>query len=240
MPMPRRRALLQGLSTAFTLALPALPGRAAPVAPFQRLAVLEPPFVERYDVLIAMAPPLARTTLGKLVTSVVSEIDEQQKSESLTATLDPDRTHLHQQFLLGLADALDDAGARVLRVPTEPADSETALFNQVRQRAPQADALMLANVSGRFVALHGADTYAPSVVVGVKVLPAAGGAPWLEAVFSAGFRALDPRAVHLDGVDMPERFLSHGALLAQADAARAALQRGAEAIGTEVAQRLMG
>ena len=66
MPMPRRRALLQGLSTAFTLALPALPGRAAPVAPFQRLAVLEPPFVERYDVLIAMAPPLARTTLGKL------------------------------------------------------------------------------------------------------------------------------------------------------------------------------
>jgi hypothetical protein len=53
---------------------------------------------ERCEVLIAVAPPLARTTLGKLVTGVVSE---------------------------------------------------AALINQVRQRAPQTDALMLANVSGR-------------------------------------------------------------------------------------------
>ena len=240
MPMPRRRALLQGLSTTLALGLPAWPGRAAPVAPFRRLAVPEPPFAETYEVLIAVAPPLARTTLGKLVTSVASEIDEQQKSEALTAALDPDRTQLHQQFLLGLADALDEAGARVLRVPTEPVDSEASLVDQVRRQAPQADGLMLAHVAGRFVALHGADTYAPSVVVGLKVLPAAGGKPWLEAVFSAGFRSLDPRAVHLDDVALPERFASHAALLAQADAARAALQRGAEAIGTAVARRLMG
>lgn len=239
MLMRRRSLLHQGLASLVPLAGLPRPAVAAPTAPFKRLAVLEPPFAEQYEVLIAMAPPLARTTLGKLVTGVVSEIDEQQKSASLTAALDPDRTNLHQQFLIGLADALDDAGARVLRVPTEPAGSEAALFNQVRQRAPQADALMLANVSGRFVALHGVDTYAPSVVVGVKVLPASGGAPWLEAVFSAGFRALDLRAVHLDAVDMPERFDSHATLLAQADVARTALQRGAEAIGTAVAQRLM-
>lgn len=239
MPMRRRSALQRGLAGLVTLA--SLPRRAsaARFAPFKRVAVLEPPFAEQYEVLIALAPPLARSTLGKLVTGVVSELDEQQKSASLTAALDPDRTQLHQQFLIGLADTLDDAGARVLRVPTDPADSEAALFHQVRQRAPQADALMLANVSGRFVALHGADTYAPSVVVGVKVLPAAGGAPWLEAVFSAGYRSLDLRAVHLEAVDMPERFGTHAALLAQADAARAALQRGAEAIGAEVAQRLM-
>jgi hypothetical protein len=238
MPTPRRAALQRGLLT--LLALPGLPGRAAAEsAPFKRLAVLEPPFVEHYEVLIAMAPPLARTTLGKLVTGVVSEIDQQQKAEELTAVLDPDRTQLHQQFLLGLADALDAADARVLRVPIDPADNEAALFAQVRERAPQADAIMLANVSGRFVALHGADTYAPSVVVGIKVLPAAGGDPWVEAVFSAGFRSLDPRAVHLDAIDLSERFDNHAQLLAQADTARAALQRGAEAIGTEVARRLM-
>ena len=241
MPMPTRRrsALQQGLATLVTLAGLPGPAAAAAAAPFKRLAVLEPPFAERYEVLIAMAPPLARTRLGKLVTGVVSEIDQQRKADALTAALDPDRTQLHQQILIGLADALDDAGARVLRVPTDAADSEAALFDQVRQRAPQADALMLANVSGRFVALHGADTYAPSVVVGVKVLPANGGAPWLEAVFSAGFRALDLRAVHLDAVDLPERFDSHAVLLAQADAARATLQRGAEAIGAAVARRLM-
>lgn len=237
--MRRRSALQQGLAGLVTLA--SLPGQvaAASTAPFKRLAVLEPAFAEQYEVLIALAPPLARSTLGRLVTGVVSEIDQQQKADALTAALDPDRTRLHQQFLIGLADTLDDAGARVLRVPSDAADSEAALFDQVRQRAPQADALMLANVSGRFVALHGADTYAPSVVVGVKVLPASGGAPWLEAVFSAGFRALDLRGVHLDAVDLPERFDSHAALLAQADAARAALQRGAEAIGAAVALRLM-
>lgn len=241
MPMPRRRALLQGLTQGLTATWwLGLPAWATPVAPFRRLAVPEPPFAERYEVLIAVAPPLARTTLGKLVTGVASEIDEQQKSESLTAALDPDRTQLHQHFLLGLADALDEAGARVLRVPTDPVDHEAALIAQVRQQAPQADGLMLAHVSGRFVALHGADTYAPSVVAGVKVLGAAGGKPLLEAVFSAGFRSLDPRAVHLDEVALTERFTNHAALLAQADAARAALQRGAEAIGTAVARRLMG
>ena len=240
MPMPRRRALLQGLSTTLLLACPALHGRAAAAPPFQRLAVLEPPFVEAYEVLIAVAPPLARTTLGKLVTSVATEIDEQQKSEALTAALDPDRTLLHQQFLLGLADALHDAGARVLRVPVEPADSEAALFRQAQQQAPQADALMLAHVQGRFVALHGADTYAPSLVVGLKVQPAIGGKPWLDGVFSAGFRALDPRAVHLDDIHLPERFDNHAALLARVDDARRALQQGAEAVGMAVGRRLLG
>ncbi len=87
--------------------------------------------------------------------------------------------------------------------------------------------------------LHGADIDAPSVVVGVRVLPAAGGAACLEAVFSAGLRALDLRARHPDTVNMPERFDSHAALPEQADAARPALQRGAEAIGAAVTRRLM-
>ncbi len=160
-PKPRRVALRLGWCNALALALPGRPGMAARVAPFQRLAVLEPPFAEHCDALIAMAPPLARSTLGKLVTGVVSEIDQQQKADAPTAAPDPERTQLHQQFLMGLADALDDAGARVLREPVEPAGSEAVLFD------------------------------------------------------------------------------NHAALLAQTDTARAVLQRGAEAIGTAMAQRLM-
>lgn len=230
--------------TTLFLALAGLAGTgtagAARRAPFRQLAVAEPPFEELYEVLIAMAPPLARTTLGKLVTQGLTELDQRQKAEALTAVLDPERTDLHQQLLLGLADGLADADAQVLRVPVDEADDEAGLLTQLRARVPRADALMLANASGRFVALHGADTYAPSVVVGVKLLPAAGGRPWLEGVFSAGFRSLDPTAVHLDAVPMPERFADHPALLLRSDEARAALQRGAQAIGADLARRLLG
>ena len=67
-----------------------------------------------------------------------------------------------------------------------------------------------------------------------------GGKPWIDGVFSAGFRSLDPTAVHLADVALPERFDNHAALLARADTARAALQRGALAIGTAMARRLLG
>ena len=73
----------------------------------------------------------------------------------------------------------------------------------------------------------------------VLVLTMRGGAPWLDTCFSAGFRGIDPRAEHLEVVDMSERFDSHAALLDQVDAARQALVRGAEAIAAEVARRLM-
>lgn len=233
--MPARRLVLQA-----ALSGVALPAFAARRAPFRQLAVAEPPFEEVYEVLIAMAPPLARTTIGKLVTQGITEIDQRQKAEALTAALDPERTDLHQQFLLGLADGLAEADAQVLRVPVDEAEDERGLLDQLRARVPKADALMLANASGRFVALHGVDSYAPSVVVGVKLLPAGGGKPWIDSVFSAGFRSLDPTAVHLEGVALPERFDNHAALLAGADKARAALQRGALAIGAEVARRLAG
>jgi hypothetical protein len=233
--MPSRRLVLQA-----ALGSLVAPAFAARRAPFRQLAVAEPPFEEVYEVLIAMAPPLARTTIGKLVSQGVTEIDQRQKADALTAALDPERTDLHQQFLLGLADGLAEADAQVLRVPVDEAEDERGLLDQLRTRVPKADALMLANASGRFVALHGVDSYAPSVVVGVKLLPAGGGKPWLDGVFSAGFRSLDPTAVHLDGVALAERFSDHAALLLRIDEARAALQRGARAIGTELARRLAG
>lgn len=230
----RRHLLCAGL----TLALP-LPGLGASrTVPFRRLAVMDPPFEESYEVLIAMAPPLARGLIGKALTRVASEADVALKTEQLTAALDPDKTRLHERFVHALADALDDADAKLLLVPMDPAETEEALFDQVRQKAPQADAVMMANVMGRFVALHGLDAYAPGVMVGIKCQPLRGGAPWLEAIFSAGFRGIDPRAEHLDVVDMPQRFDNHRALLDQTSLARHALVTGVEAVAAEVARRL--
>lgn len=212
---------------------------AAPTVPFRRLAVLEPPYEETYEVLIAMAPPLARGMLGKVLTRTVSEVDSQLKSEALTQALDPARTALHTHFVEALADALDAADARVLRVVVDPSPDEATLFAQARRAAPQADALLLANVLGRFVALHGVDSYAPGVMLGVKLVPARGGTPWLETSFTAGFRGIDPRAEHVEVADLPERFDDHRALLAGIDSARAALQHGVQAIAAEIARRLM-
>jgi hypothetical protein len=243
MTMPRRQALRRGLAGGLVLALPLtlpLPGRAAPrSAPFRRLAVMEPRFVEEYEVLIAMAPPLARGRLGTMVNRAVTEADAQHKTDLLTAALDPDTTRLHEHFVHALADALDDADVKVLLVAMDAADSEAALVAQARQKAPQADGLMMANVMGRFVALHGLDAYAPGVVVGIKAQPMHGDKAWLEQVFTAGFRGIDPRAEHLEVVDMPQRFDDMAALLASPAVARQALITGVQAIAAEVAGRLM-
>jgi len=243
MTMPRRQALRRGLAGGLVLALPLtlpLPAHAAPrSAPFHRLAVMDPPFVEEYEVLIAMAPPLARGRIGSLINRAVTEADAQHKTDRLTAALDPDKTRLHEHFVHALADALDDADVKVLLVAMDAADNEAALIAQVRQKAPQADGLMLANVMGRFVALHGLDAYAPGVVVGIKAQPLRGDKAWLEQVFTAGFRGIDPRAEHLEVVDMPERFDDMAALLARPDVARKALISGVQAIAAEVARRLM-
>jgi hypothetical protein len=233
-PNDRRRLL----HAALVLALP-LPGLAATRSvPFRRLAVMDPPYEESYEVLIAMAPPIARGLIAKAITHVATEADASLKTEQLTAALDPAKTRLHERFVHALADALDDADAKLLLVPMDPAETEDDLFKQVRQKAPQADAVMLANVMGRVVALHGLDAYAPGVMVGIKCQPLRGGAPWLEAIFSAGFRGIDPRAEHLEVADMPQRFDNHRALLDQPDLARQALITGVEAVAAEVAKRL--
>lgn len=243
MTFDRRRLLRGGLAGATALALP-FSTHAARSAPFRRLAVADPPFVEEYEVVIAMSPPLARGLVGKVLTRAVTETDEYLKSEKLTAALDPAKTQLHENFVLSLADELADAEVKTLLVPVEATDSEDALLQQMRRKAPQADGLMLANVMGRFVALHGLAAYSPGLMIGVKVLPArataAGSAPLLEAVFTAGFRGIDPRAQHLEVVDMPERFDNVEALLRDIEQARQALVRGTEAIAAEVARRLTG
>lgn len=239
MTMHRRQALQRGLAGGLVLALPFPMLAAGRSAPFRRLAVLDPPYEEEYEVLIAMAPPLARGTVAKVLTRLATEADAQLKTDQLTAALDPDKTRLHEHFVHALADALDEADAKVLLVPMDPVEDEAALMRQVRAQAPQADGLLLANVMGRFVALHGLDAYAPGVIAGIKALSMRGGTPWLDTFFSAGFRGIDPRAEHLEVVDMPERFDNHSALLDQADAARQALVRGVEAIAAEVARRLM-
>ena len=59
---------------------------------------------------------------------------------------------------------------------------------------------------GRFVALHGLVAYSPGVMVGIKAQSPRGDAVWLEQVFAAGICGFDPRAEHLEVVDMPEQF----------------------------------
>lgn len=212
----------------------------APRPPFQRLAVADPPFVEAYEVVIALAPPLARNTVGKLITRVATTADEHEKSQRLTAALDPDKTQLHEHFVQALADRLADADVKTVAVPVDAADSEDQLLGQMRAKAPQADGLMLVNVMGRFVALHGLEAYVPGLMVGVMAIsPRPRAKPWLDQVFSAGFRGIDPRAEHLEQVALDERFDDIDALLGQADRARAALVRGTEAVADAVALRLI-
>ena len=236
---PRRRQLLAvGLAHSGLLAWPSSVGAVAQ-APFRRLAVVDPPFVEEYEVLIATTPPLARGNLAKLVTRALSATDSHLKTDRLTAALDPDKTRLHEHFVQALAEALDQADVKLVLVAVDAARDEDALVAQVRQLAPDADGVLLANVMGRFVALHGLTAYVPGVMVGIKAQGPAGKPVWLEQIYSAGFRGIDPRAEHLEAIDMPARFEDSEALLRRVDEARSALIDGVKAVAAEVARRLM-
>ena len=234
----RRQLLAIGLAPGGLLAWPAAAGAAAQ-APFRRLAVVDPPFVEEYEVLIATTPPLARSSVAKLVTRALSATDSHVKTERLTAALDPDKTRLHEHFVQALADALDEADVKLVLVPVDAARDEDALVAQVRRLAPDADGVLLANVMGRFVALHGLTAYVPGVIVGIKAQSPAGKPVWLEQIYSAGFRGIDPRAEHLEAIDMPARFANAAALLLRVDEARSALIDGVEAVAAEVGRRLL-
>lgn len=234
----RRQLLALGLAPTGLLTWASSAGTAAR-APFRRLAVVDPPHVEEYEVLIAATPPLARGTVAKLLTRALSAADSHVKSDRLTAALDPDKTRLHEHFVQALAEALDEAAVKVVLVPVDAARDEDALVAQVRKLAPDADGVLLANVMGRFVALHGLTAYVPGVIVGIKAQGPAGKPVWLEQIYSAGFRGIDPRAEHLEAIDMPARFDDADALLKRVDEARSALIDGVEAVAAEVARRLM-
>lgn len=234
----RRQLLALGLAPTGLLTWASSAGTAAR-APFRRLAVVDPPHVEEYEVLIAATPPLARGTVAKLLTRALSAADSHVKSDRLTAALDPDKTRLHEHFVQALAEALDEAAVKVVLVPVDAARDEDALVAQVRKLAPDADGVLLANVMGRFVALHGLTAYVPGVIVGIKAQGPTGKPVWLEQIYSAGFRGIDPRAEHLEAIDMPARFDDADALLKRVDEARSALIDGVEAVAAEVARRLM-
>lgn len=222
----------------------ALAGAAAPAswakpkAPFKRLAAIDPPYLEEYEVLIAMSPPLARGTIGKIVNKVITEADSVTKTEQFTRAIDPEKTQLHDHFVQALAEELDEAGVKTVLVPVDPAESEAALLDQVRSRTPDADAVLLANVMGRFVAPHGLAEYMPGVMLGVKLRAMKGDTIWLEKVYTTGYRGLDLRATHVE-LDMEERFMTFESLMRDMSQARAALIRGVEQIAVEVAKAVL-
>ena len=121
MTTQRRLVLNAGLASGLALTWPAASvatsAAAARSAPFRRLAVLDPPFEETYEVLVALGPPLARGRIGKALTRLVTEADSRLKTDRLTEALEPNKARLHEHFVHALADELDAADAKVLLVP---------------------------------------------------------------------------------------------------------------------------
>lgn len=216
----------------------ALPGAAVAAPPYRRLAVVDPPYVEEYEALIAMSPPLARGTVGRLLSGIVTRADEGWKTEKLTRALDPQRTRLHERFVRELAGDLADAGVKMVWVPVRPARDEAELLQQVRDISPASDAVMMANVQGRYVAVHGLAGYEPWLLVGLRLVSPDGRTVWHDQIYSAGFSGIDPRAVQVE-VDLPERWADIDAVLAAADAARDALWRAVDAVAGRVVQQLL-
>lgn len=221
------------------LAVVGMPVRPAPSAPFKRLAAIDPPFIEQYEVLIAMAPPLAHDAVGAASEQIATTADSAARTEALTRAIDPERTDLHGHFIQALADELGPAGVKTVLVQLDPVESEAQLVAQARKAAPGADAILLAHVIGRFVAPPGVEDYLPGVMLGVKLRAAADDRVWLEDVYTTGYRGIDPSATHV-AVDADDRYMGFASLVRDIGPARALLIRGVEQIAITVARAVLG
>ncbi len=232
----RRRHWI-GRAAGVAIAVVGPPAWPAPQAPFARLAAIDPPFVEEYEVLLAMAPPLAR---GEVPGDdpIATEADSVARADAFRRAIDPEKTDLHRHFVRALAEDLHEAGVKTVLVLLDPVETEADLVAQARASAPGADAILLTHIAGRFVAPKGSARYVPGVTLDAKLRAAASDQVWLEESYATGYRGIDRHAIHVE-VDPDDRFVSFDSLMRDIDPARQLLIRGAEQIAHEIARSVL-
>jgi hypothetical protein len=180
--------------------------------------------------------------IGGVIGGSIADSDLNERTDRLTASLNPSKTKLRQVFVADLERHLAKAGYQTRRISFAEALDFKAVVDAARtQNAADAtkvaDATLVAYMrwSG-YTAPYPHVDYEPDIMLDAKLI-ARDGRVLFEDRLTYGFRHVGSTAIHLDAPES-HRFKNMDALLANPDKTRAVLVDGVRVVADQLSREL--
>lgn len=196
------------------------------------LAVAERANKETYSINIVAHPGVNFGLIGGLVAAA----DLSNKSDKLTAALDPSQTSIQKRLAAKVAESLGGAGYQASVVPVVAGVAEGQAFDSVRANLG-ADALLDLDISGGYVAAGPSSDYLPFIRVTAINKDKRSGDTLYQDRITYGYLYQGQESVHLES-DSQYRFKNIDDLVARSALARQGLLAGVDLIAAQLAADL--
>lgn len=199
----------------------------------RKIAIAEPSDDETFGALILAHPGTGFGLIGGLIAAA----DMQSKSDRITAALNPEKTQLRHRFVTDLSTSLNKLGYETEIVSINKGADEKLAISTLKEKT-QSDAVIVADVSGLYVAASPTTPYAPFVRVKIKAESSNDGKVIYEDTITWGYSfGSNTQTVHLSGGDF-YHYEDVTAIVNSADQAREALWSGVNAITAQISNDL--
>ncbi|KAF0814516.1 hypothetical protein IGB42_00570 [Andreprevotia sp. IGB-42] len=187
---------------------------------------------ETYAIQIVAHPGFS----GGLIGGLIAAADMADKTDKLTAKLDPKVTKLREKLSQQLVDALGQAGY-VVDVVNAPGDDAPITTAAAMHGKVKTDAVLATRIYAAYIAAGASTPYYPYVHAEVVLEDNKTGKVLYQDIVSYGYTFPNAKTVHLAGGEN-FRFADMTELLASPDKARDGLVQGVQAIIGQVAADL--
>jgi uncharacterized protein YceK len=199
----------------------------------RKIAIAEPDDKETIGALIVAHPGTGFGLIGGLIAAA----DMQEKSNRITTALNPEKTRLRHRFVTDLSASLNNLGYETEIVPISKGLDEKRAISTLKEKT-KSDAVIIADVSGLYIAAGPTTPYAPFVRVKIKAESSSDSKVLYEDTITWGYSfAGNSQTVHLSGGDF-YHYEDVGAIVSSADQAREALWNGVNAITAQISNDL--
>lgn len=193
------------------------------------LVLTQKPNQDQYDAAVLAHPGLSFGLIGGLIAAA----DMQNKSNQLTASIDPKETRLQERLGLILQKRLSQSGYQVKMITLKKDTKDDEVMAQVREQGDASDAVLSVDLVGAYWAAGPGSDYFPRLMARVKKVDGKDGKTLYEDVLTYGFNSPQLQSVHLIS-DAQYRFATIAALTADAAKTRQGLLDGLDAIADQI------
>ncbi len=193
------------------------------------LVVTQKPNQDQYDAAVLAHPGVSFGLIGGLIAAA----DMQNKSNQLTASIDPKETRLQERLGFILQNRLTQSGYQVKTVTLKKDTKDEEILGQVRALGETSDAVLSVDLTGAYWAAGPGSDYFPRLVARVKKIDGKDGKTLYEDLLTYGYNSPQLQSVHLISAEQ-FRFATIGALTADAAKTRKGLLDGLDAIADQI------
>jgi hypothetical protein len=176
------------------------------------------------------------TSFG-LIGGLIAAADMQSKSNRLTQALNVSETRLQERFSAQLKEKLEQSGYQVSIASLKKDTKFEDALAQVKEKKLTADAILVAEISGRYIAAGPNSDYFPFVSVKVTKYENSTSKVLYEDTFTYGYNAGGQQTVHLASAS-EFKFSTIDTLIQDPAKTRLGLLQGVEAIASQITSDL--